>query len=464
MRLQLTLTEEQHQTLYKHLFPGDGLEAIAFVICGHARGAARHRLLVKDVVPLPYDQCERHRDQVSWSTDDILPLLERAEVEGASVIKIHSHPQGFPRFSEVDNESDRQLLPTIRSWVEADIPHGSAIMLPDGKIFARYLWKGQSLKEFDGVNVVGSSLQFWWKDDGDSSGHEFGQSHDQAFGEGTTKRMRRLRVAVVGASGTGSIVIEQLARLGVGHLVLIDDDKIEERNLNRILFATAKDAKNNAAKVLSAARDIKRKGLNTKVTPIVAAVQTSEAVRAIAQCDVLFGCVDTAHGRFIMNLAASHYLLPYFDLGILLDAEQEGNGRGAIKDILGTIHYLVPGCSSLLTRDHFTMEDVRTEGLHKNDPVAAKQQIEDKYIKGLQVRRPAVISVNMLAASIAVNDFLARLHPYRKVPNSDIASIEFSLGDPRFTYDQEVESCTIMNQWVGHGDRKPLLGLMEIGI
>jgi hypothetical protein len=164
-----------------------------------------------------------------------------------------------------------------------------------------------------------------------------------------------------------------------------------------------------------------------------------------------------------MNLIASHYLLPYFDLGILLDAEQTGAQRGKIKDILGTVHYLLPGRSSLLTRDQFTLADVAAEGLHKKDPTAAAQQVEDKYIKGLSVSRPAVISVNMFAAALAMNDFLARLHPYRKCPNEKVASIEFSLGELRLTADEEMENCRVMGRYVGYGDRRPLLGLPEFG-
>jgi hypothetical protein len=462
MKVTLTLNEDQYAQLHQHLYPGDGLEAVAFVACSRAAGGERHRLVAKFIFAIPYEHCERARNHVSWQGTEIESLLERAEIEGLSLVKVHSHPQGFERFSGVDDANDPELLSTIRSWVGGDVPHGSAIMLPDGQLFGRYLWRGEALVEFDGINIVGPTLRFWWKKD-KALAPKFGASHDQAFGEGTTKQLQKLSIAVVGASGTGGPLIEQLMRLGVGHLVLVDDDEIEERNLNRIPFATVEDAKASRKKVLSAADDIARKGLNIKVTTIVAAIQTPEAVRAVSQCDVLFGCVDTAHGRFIMNMLASHYLIPYFDIGVLLDAEQEGEKRGSIKDILGTIHYVIPGRSSLLTRDKFTLEDVRAEGLHKNDPAAAAQQVEDKYIKGMQVHQPAVISVNTLAASLAVNDFLARLHPYRKVANADVASIEFSLGEIRLTTDQEMENCLTMGQCVGHGDRKPLLGLLELG-
>jgi ThiF family/Prokaryotic homologs of the JAB domain len=457
------MTGDQHSALRAHLFPGDGLEAVAFIACGRAAGVERHRLVARYLHLIPHDRCAREHNRVDWNAEDIELLMEQAEIDGLSLVKVHSHPQGFPDFSDVDDASDAELLPTIRSWVEADVPHGSAIMLPDGRMLGRYLWQGEELHDIELINVVGPDLHFWWRREPDEPEPAFAASQDQAFGDGTTRRLRRLRIAVVGASGTGSPTIEQLMRLGVGHIVPIDDDFVEDRNLNRITFATAKHAENMTPKVFAADEDIQRKGLGTRVTPINNEVGSAEALRALSECDVIFGCVDTATGRLIMSLAATHYVQPYFDIGILLDAVQEGSERGRIKDILGTIHYLVPGKSSLLSRGAITMEDVRTEELHKRDPNAAAQQVQDKYLKGLQVRRPAVVSVNMLASSLAVNDFLARLHPYRRQSNAEIASIEFSLGELRLTADEEMDDCPVISRSVGLGDRSPWLGLPQLG-
>jgi hypothetical protein len=461
--VSLTLTEDQHLALRRHLLPGDGLEAVAFIACGRAAGDERHRLVARYLHLIPYDRCVRERDRVQWRAEDIELLMEHAEIDGLSLVKVHSHPSGYPKFSTVDDSSDAELLPTIRSWVEADVPHASAVMLPDGSMFGRYIWRDEHLNDFDLINVVGPDLKFWWRDDEADEGPAFAASQDQAFGEGTTSRLKRLRIGVIGASGTGSPVIEQLLRLGVGHVVPIDDDFIEDRNLNRILFATAAHAKAKTPKVSACAEDIERTGLGTRVTPIAKEISDPEALRAISQCDVVFGCVDTAWGRFILNLAATHYNLAYFDLGILLDAQQEGADRGRINDILGTVHFLVPGRSSLLSRGAFTMADVATEELHKRDPMAAAQQIQDKYIKGLQVRRPAVVSVDMFAAALAMNDFLARLHPYRTTPNADVASIEFSLAELRLTQDEELEDCPALARDLGRGDRTLWLGLPGLG-
>ena len=208
MKVTLTLTSDQYEQLRQHLYPGDGLEAIAFIACGRAAGVERHRLVAKSLFLVPHEQCDRATNYVKWNaTEEIESLIEQAEVEKLSLIKVHSHTQGFARFSEVDDASDSELLPTIRSWVEADVPHGSAIMLPDGEMFGRYLWRGDLLIPLDGINVVGHSLQFWWKKSDSEAASAFGKSHDQAFGEGTTRQLQKLSIAVVGASGTGSPLI-----------------------------------------------------------------------------------------------------------------------------------------------------------------------------------------------------------------------------------------------------------------
>ncbi len=57
------------------------------------------------------------------------------------------------------------------------------------------------------------------------------------FGEESVKKLQQSTVMVVGCGAVGSFAIESLARSGVGHLVLVDFDKVEESNINRQLFA-----------------------------------------------------------------------------------------------------------------------------------------------------------------------------------------------------------------------------------
>lgn len=109
------------------------------------------------------------------------------------------------------------------------------------------------------------------------------------------------------------------------------------------------------------------------------------------------------------------------------------------------------------------MADVAAAGLRRRDRQAYAQQVREKYIKGAQVDRPAVISVNAFAASLAINELLARVHPYREAPNGQHASVCFSLASMELISEPEAPNCSILRKQAGLGDREPLLGLTELG-
>lgn len=460
----LSLTAPQHARLKEHLFPGDGNEAVAIALCGRRDGDRRHRLLVREIHPIPYEFCSvRTPAQVTWSTEAIVNLLEDAAKKRLSVVKIHSHPSGYRQFSDTDDAGDRELFPIIQDWVEHSIPHGSTVMLPDGEMFGRVLNDAAAgFVPLDIINVVGPDLHYWYADAGTTKLPSFVASHAQAFGTGTTERLRRLTVVVVGCSGTGSPVIEMLVRLGVGEIIMVDDDIVKDRNVNRISNSTMQDALDEKPKVDALGDAIERIGLGTRIVRLKRNLWDPEVVRRVAQADLLIGCMDTVDGRYLLNRLATYYCLPYFDLGVRLDAVPEGEEKGQIREICGTSHYLQPGGSSLLSRGLYTMKEVADAGLRRKDPIAHAQQVKDGYIRGVQEHRPAVISVNMFAASVAINDLLGRLHPYREEPNSNIASIEFSLSSLEFFADPDGQPCDMLKNHVGKGDVMPLLDVVDL--
>jgi hypothetical protein len=172
--------------------------------------------------------------------------------------------------------------------------------------------------------------------------------------------------------------------------------------------------------------------------------------------------MDSVDGRYLLNAISAYYTIPYFDIGVRLDAVRHGETKGQIREICGTVHYLRPGRSSLMSRGLFTMAGVAAAGLRRNDPAAHKRQVDDGYIAGVPEGRPAVISVNMLGASLTINEFLARLHPYREEPNREYAAVEFTLASMELFSDPEEGICEILGGCVGKGDVKPLLGVMEL--
>ncbi len=453
----LRFTGRQKHSLQTHLFPGDGKEAVALALCGQRRGFGRHCLSVVEVYPIPHDSCQRTSDRVTWSTDALKPVLERADSEGLSVIKIHSHPTGFNSFSETDDVSDHQFFSTAASWIEFDAIHGSVVLLPCGAMFGRYSHPSGQSKPLHMISVAGEVLEYW----GDVDEHfvpDFADRHAQVLGEGTFAKLRRLRVAVIGCSGTGSPVVEQLFRLGVGELVLVDPDTIGVENLNRIINSRGHHASRRAPKVNVLADAIEETELGTHTFPIQSDLYDPDTIRKVASCDLLFGCVDSVFARHLINKIASTYCIPYIDVGVGLKAD----GCGGIAHATGAVHYIQPDGSSLMSRGVFTSEDVRADAMRRFNPHEHADQIEQGYIKGAEVSRPAVITINHLFASYGVLEMLNRLHRIRHDGNENFALQRWSLSGDIVETSKDGDRCKAISRYLGRGDLKPLLGMPSL--
>jgi hypothetical protein len=458
MTYALRLTQEQHQELRNHLFPGDGKEAVAILLCGRRAGSSRHIFTVREIHPVPYDQCqERTTAHVKWSTDILDALLPLVIANDFSIVKVHSHLTDWKFFSDTDDRSDENIFGSISSLLGDAACHASVIMVPSGEIFGRTIIAGKVGDSLSSIMVVGDDLNIYQPQRGNLS-EEFNLRHRQAFGEGTTTLLRTLSVAVVGCSGTGSFVVEELARLGVGKLVLLDPDRVEERNLNRIVNSSKEDAYLGVYKVHALAKAIARMGLNQQVTAMPINLISQEAVLSVAECDIIFGCTDSVEARHILNRVATFYSMPYIDVGVRLDAD----GHGGISGISGAVHYLQPGKSSLLSRGVYTMDQVEAEGMRRTNPKLYQKQRREGYLRGVQEDRPAVITINGTFASLAVQELLARLHPYRNRPNSDYAYIGGNLAEVQFFTEPEGKSCRVFMPHVGIGDMVPLLNMPGI--
>ena len=456
---KIRMTGSQHARLQRHLFPSDECEAVAVALCGRRHGEVAHTLLVHDLLLVPYEECAvRAPDQIVWSTSCVLPLLERATRDNLAILKIHSHPGGYPKFSTIDDKSDKDFFASVYGWIDSDDPHASTVMLPGGRMFGRSISADGEFTPTELIAVAGDDLEFWHADQSGLSTQEFAKRHAQLFGQETTQRLTRLSIAVVGCSGTGSPLIELLARLGVGGLVLVDPDLVEEKNLNRILNATREDATLRRPKVEVLGAAVARMGLGTNVRLIANNIATPEAVAAVADCDILFGCVDGAFGRSVLNRIATYYNMPYFDIGIAL----ESDGAGGINEVCGHVHYIQPDRSSLRDRGVFTAKQVQAEGLRLTNPEEYSRQVKEKYIRGVQEDRPAVISINMQLAATAVNEFLARLHPYRYETNDEFAVVSTSFIQGQNYRSRDKWPASALAKKAGRGDLVPLLDMPTI--
>ena len=71
------------------------------------------------------------------------------------------------------------------------------------------------------------------------------------IGEEGVRALKDATVAVFGTGGVGSYACEALARAGVGHLIFIDKDVVDETNMNRQLVADLTTLGRNKAEVMA---------------------------------------------------------------------------------------------------------------------------------------------------------------------------------------------------------------------
>jgi hypothetical protein len=273
--------------------------------------------------------------------------------------------------------------------------------------------------------------------------------------------LKELKVGVIGCSGTGSVTIEQLYRLGVSELVLVDPDVVETKNLNRILNTRRKDCYPPKFKVDVLTEAIREADLGTKVRVYPVNLYNSRAALLdLICCDIVIGCVDTAEGRHLLNQLSNFYLIPFIDMGVKLQAD----GQGGIAGIAGSVHFIQPGLSSLFSRRVYSAERLFEEGLLRVDPSEFEKRLKHGYVRNADVDRPAVISINMLISSMAITEFLNRFHPFRDEPMYQNARIMIDYAancicnDPESDFEVDTEAA----KYTGRGDMIPFLRMPEL--
>jgi hypothetical protein len=402
---------------------------------------------VRDVVLVPYAECRREIDFLQWPGLAIESAIELAEKEGLSLILLHSHPGGYYDFSSQDDRSDQLTIPCITQAI--DQLHGSAIMVPSGEMHARIYSSDMKCQHVDLVTVAADDIHLWWAD-------ESFRRRPMAFSSESRDEMGRLTAAFIGASGTGSIAIEQGARLGFGQLIIVDYDKIEAKNLNRILNSGVEDVGSLKVDVLAEAIASHRG--DSVAVPIPATILDREAVLRVSQADVIFCCVDSKEGRQIVDLMSSAFLIPAFDVGVCIPTRQHQGGT-AILDVCARVDYVRPGGPTLFDRGVYTYEGLRAEYLQRMAPEQYKKELQDGYIKGVMEEAPSVISLNMRAAADLVLEFIARVYPFRHMANQNYSrrALSFAAGEEEFI--SEKSFAVGENRLLAIGGAEPLLGL-----
>ncbi len=137
------------------------------------------------------------------------------------------------------------------------------------------------------------------------------------------QRLRAARVALVGAGGLGSPAALYLAAAGVGHITLIDDDRVERSNLQRQVLH--RDADIGRPKVDSGRATLLALNPDIEVVPVQQRLQADNVEVLLAGHDVIVDGSDNFATRYLVNDACVALQLP-----MVYGAVQRFEGQVAI--------------------------------------------------------------------------------------------------------------------------------------
>jgi hypothetical protein len=369
------------------------------------------------VVSLPDEAyLVRRYDQLRLDPVALNRIVRPARDRGWSIYTVHTHPgASAPWFSPADDAGDSRLMPAL--YVQSpDAPHGSMVLTSNRSLAARtFTPAGEVLPTR--VTVVGQRLDQITELEGAGATEWFSRQR-LALGAWGQARVRALRVAVVGVGGIGSVLVAQLAHLGVGYIVLVDGDLIEASNLSRIIGATIADI--GLPKTAVAARYARGLGMGGEVREIPRALDARSAGELV-DCDVVFSCVDRHSPRAVLNRLAYDIAVPLIDLGTAFRVEAEG---GLVGDA-GRVVVAGPGRPCLACWGHLDPRALREEALR---PEERDEEVAAGYIQGAREAQPSVIPFNTMVAGAGVIEML-RLVAGFGVESAAVHRLAFSFSE-----------------------------------
>jgi molybdopterin-synthase adenylyltransferase len=400
-RLSLRISGGDWSKLLSLLFTPDGLENATALLCGQSLNEREDKLLVREiVVASPEQYVERQSYHLEVAPGFYNSLVDRCLRDGLVPVICHSHPFDGPAdYSPSDDFGERRLLPILESLLPERKP--ASLLLTKTSVAGRIL-DGRSFLSLDNVTITGPrvrTLSIVSPRGTHSSETNVFDRQIRAFGAEGQRTIESLTVAIVGLGGIGSLVAEQLARAGVGSLILVDFDVVESSNLNRLFGATSGSLGQHKAKVvgsyLSSIRPL-------NVDAVCDSVLKQSVLKRLRAADLILGCVDSDLARSLLTRFAHQYLTPLVDMGIRLDAR-----NGEVTAAAGRVSVVGPDGTCLRCSHHINSERVRAESL---PPAEREALVREGYIIGIDDPAPAVVTLNCaiagLGATAALNLFV----------------------------------------------------------
>jgi molybdopterin/thiamine biosynthesis adenylyltransferase len=217
------------------------------------------------------------------------------------------------------------------------------------------------------------------------------------FGKKGQEKIAQTTVAVCGVSGLGSPLVQHLALLGVGRIILIEPEELDDTNRNRFVGARSTDPVPGSPKVLLAERLVKEINPEIAVEPFRCSIVSAQAFEALGRSDWVFGCFDHDGPRFVLNELCAAFGKPYIDLAS--DVPEEGSYGG---------HICIAGfsCGCLSCRGLLDMKAVG-EWLSAPEDLAVRDAIYGIDRRLLAEKKgPSVSPLNGIVASLGALEFM----------------------------------------------------------
>jgi molybdopterin/thiamine biosynthesis adenylyltransferase len=399
-----TILQRDYDELKTVLFRDDRDEHAAFLYAGLMNTAAGPRFLVRRVVAVENEDFgpSDRRAYRQISARAIARAALECDDQGLCLLWAHSHPGSGSAvgFSDDDLAAHAYAHPAL-----IDILHGRPVA---GLVFgeqsvAGEIWTQEtSPARLESLRVVGRHTRDIFPEPPPrpkGSAERFARQV-LMFGELGQEILRGLTVAVIGAGGGGSLLIEKLAHLGVGKLVIVDFDIVSKSNLSRVVGATPADVGRLKVEVM---RDlVARIDPEIEVDAFYGDITFANDARRVAEADFAFLATDSILSRYAYNLLCHQFLLPGIQVGAKVTADSAGNVELVhVMERPLTLAGPCLDCMGVIPQDALIAEQLsdaeRRAQRYIDDP--------DGEVEGV-IEDASVITLNAIAASLAATDFL----------------------------------------------------------
>jgi len=395
--IRLALSEKSASELEAKLAASTPREDGGFFLLREGRGADGVRLVADEMLPVPADAWEiQDEERLRPSPEWLSAAVSVAADAHAGLLFVHSHPS---RQSPAGlSSADESALMTLGNWITDLIggPFAGLVAHEDGWTGA--LWTPYGLEPLGTIAAVGRSARIISKPTGPAPGdRELDARQRDALGDLHTQ-LRDLSIALVGCGGLGSPLAEQLVRMGVRTLILIDYDRLDtESNVRRVVGSTRAHANANVppTKVDVVGAHLNKLGLGTSVIRVDGDVTSEAAFCHLLDADLVVGATDTHVSRAVMNDLPSTYLLPVIDVGVRVGNRADGRLAGLVAEL----RILAPDRPCLWCRDVLNADAIRIENLPTHE---RRELAREGYLVGpLGESAPSVTALGVLGSGMA---------------------------------------------------------------